>query len=180
MTTEREKALDQEWHGPEGWATFVATLHGYCDGESTAEDVRQAALQIKPLPAPPASQGKAMSRAKDQAQQNAELAYRIANRSARTEAELERLKEQLAKSCLEGRGDPEYPACSRAKEAESELERVKASIPSALHAARLEGAREALHVAFMVGACWCADQKAEAARIVESRWPSTVEKKKEG
>jgi hypothetical protein len=95
-------------------------------------------------------------------------------------AELEHVKEQLAKSCLEGRGDPEYPACSRAKETESELERMKAETASALHAARLEGAREALHVAFMVGACWCADQKAEAARIVESRWPSTVEKKKEG
>ncbi len=36
-----------------------------------------------------------MSRAKDQAQQNAELAYRIANRSTRTEAEMEKRLDDL-------------------------------------------------------------------------------------
>ena len=47
----------------------------------------------------------------------------------------------------------------------------------AIHAARVEGAEAAIDTAIRAGACWCKDKKAEAARIVSARWPSTVEQK---
>jgi hypothetical protein len=34
----------------EGWATFIETLHGYMEGTSTAEDVRQTALAVNATP----------------------------------------------------------------------------------------------------------------------------------
>ncbi len=50
---------------------------------------------------------------------------------------------------------------------------------SAIQAARVEGAEAAIDTAIRAGACWCKDKKAEAARIVSARWPSTVEQKEE-
>ena len=44
------------------------------------------------------------------------------------ERDLAACREQLAKSCNEGRGDPEYPICSRAIDAEQRAEQAEEAL----------------------------------------------------
>ena len=55
MTTETLK--DRGDQAPKGWLTFLKTLDGYIDGEVTAKDVMDAALQVEGTRATPSAEG---------------------------------------------------------------------------------------------------------------------------